>query len=110
MHHWPGNIEVAVAAASELTANAVAHANPGPCHNGPAIALRLTITDASELLIDVSDPLPEFPDFAAAVAGQTPGHGLWQAARLGASLAWFLPAGTDGKTVRALMTPAPEST
>jgi len=107
MHHWQGNIEVAVAVASELTANAVVHANPGPCHHGPAIALRLTVTEADELLIDVSDPLPEFPAFAAAVAGHTTGHGLWQAARLGAGLAWFIHAGTDGKTVRALMTPGP---
>ncbi|MGW7463643.1 hypothetical protein ACWGJT_02800 [Streptomyces xantholiticus] len=91
--------------ASQLTANAVAHTNPGPPHDGPAIALRLTITEADELLIDVSDPLAEFPAFAAAVAGRTAGHGLWQAAQLGASLAWFLHPDLEGKTVRALMTP-----
>lgn len=107
VHHWRGNIEVAVAVASGLTSNAVTHAMPGPLHDGPAIALRLTVTDTDELLIDVSDPLPEFPNFAAAVAGHTTGHGLWQAARLGATLIWFPHADREGKTVRALMTPGP---
>jgi metal-dependent amidase/aminoacylase/carboxypeptidase family protein len=107
MHYWRGNIELAVAVANELTKNAVAYAMPGPLRDGPAIALRLTVTDADELLIDVSDPLPEFPNFAAAVAGHTTGHGLWQAARLGATLIWFSNADTEGKTVRAMMTPGP---
>jgi hypothetical protein len=106
LHHWRGNIEVAVAVASELTSNAVAHAMPGPLHDGPAIAFRLTVTDADELL-DVCDPRPEFPNFAAAVAGHPPGHGLWRSARLGATLGWFPHAEPKGKTVRALMTPGP---
>ncbi|WP_328863262.1 ATP-binding protein [Streptomyces sp. NBC_00306] len=103
MARWPGNQEAAVVVAGLLTANAVVHANPGPLGDRRCLSLRLTVTEDDELLIDVSDPLPQFPDFAAAVAGER-GRGLWQVARLGCDLSWFLTGDGDGKVVRARMT------
>ncbi|MEV6786817.1 hypothetical protein [Streptomyces sp. NPDC051098] len=106
MARWRGNQETAVVVAGLLTANAVVHANPGPLDDRRCLGLRLAVTEADELLIDVSDPLPHFPDFAAAAAGER-GRGLWQVARLGCDLTWFLTDDGDGKVVRARMTVSP---
>ncbi|MER6616294.1 hypothetical protein [Streptomyces xantholiticus] len=106
MAHWRGNHEAAAVVAGVLTANAVIHATPGPLGDRLSIGLRLAITETGELLIDVSDPLPAFPDFAAAADGSR-GRGLGQVARLGCRLSWFLTADSDRKVVRASMSPGP---
>lgn len=104
MARWPGNQEAAVVVAGLLTANALIHATPRT--DRTCIGLRLTTRQDHELLIDVSDPLPEFPDFTAAAAGER-GRGLRQVARLGCDLTWFITASGDHKTVRARMAPGP---
>lgn len=106
MAHWRGNHEAAAVVAGVLTANAVIHANPGRLGDRQSIGLRLVLTETGELLIDVSDPLPAFPDFAAAADGSR-GRGLWHVSRLGCRLTWFLTADSDRKVVRAGMSPGP---
>ncbi|MFD7975279.1 ATP-binding protein [Streptomyces sp. NPDC059071] len=102
--NWSGNQHAAVSVLHVLVHNALQHGiTPGP---GQAIAVWLRVTQARELLIDVEDPNPEFPDFDKAVAGEL-GRGLWGARRLGAAITWMpnAPGDTVGKIVRAVMQP-----
>jgi hypothetical protein len=108
MLRWAGNAEAATTVAAILAQNTVDHANPGPFGDRSSVGLRLAVTEAGDLLIDLSDPLPAFPGFEAAAAGAR-GRGLWHATRLGARLSWFLTADNDRKTVRAHMLPGPVS-
>ncbi|MGW7285599.1 ATP-binding protein [Streptomyces sp. NPDC054847] len=104
MLRWAGNVEAATTVAAILVQNSVDHANPGRFCDRSSTGLRLAITEAGGLLIDVSDPLPAFPGFAAAAAGAR-GRGPWHATRLGARFSWFLTADGDRNTVRAHMLP-----
>jgi hypothetical protein len=108
MLRWAGNVEAATTVAAVLAQNTVDHANPDSFGDRSSACLRLALTEAGDLLIDVSDPLPAFPDFGAAVSGAR-GRGLWQATRLGARLSWFLIDDGDRKTVRAHMAHSPVS-
>ncbi|MFE7330319.1 ATP-binding protein [Streptomyces sp. NPDC057565] len=102
MLSWPGSQHAAIDVLYILVNNAMKHAlTPGEAAQGPDVWLR--ITAAGELLIDVTDPDPAFPDFDRAVAGEL-GRGLWGAKRLGASVTYFSANG-QGKTVRATMRP-----
>ncbi|WP_406434154.1 hypothetical protein OHA59_45330 [Streptomyces sp. NBC_01589] len=85
--------------------NAVAHADPGTNDEDRAVRLRLAITEDHTLLIDVQDPLPAFPNFEQASAGEL-GRGLWEVGRLGGALSWHL-CERGGKAVRARMMPGP---
>ncbi|MEU0836044.1 ATP-binding protein [Streptomyces sp. NPDC005969] len=100
---WHGNQHAAIDVLYVLVNNAFTHAlSPGETRQGPEVWLR--VTEAHDLIIDVTDLDPEFPNFGQAVAGEL-GHGLWGAQRLGAAITWF-PA-NGGKTVRATMRPGP---
>ncbi|MFI6730980.1 ATP-binding protein [Streptomyces atratus] len=98
---WHGNQHAAIDVLYVLVNNALKHAlSPGEFAQDLDVWLR--ITEAHDLIIDVTDPDPAFPDFDQAVAGEL-GHGLWGAKHLGAAITWF-PADA-GKTVRATMRP-----
>jgi anti-sigma regulatory factor (Ser/Thr protein kinase) len=102
MLNWPGNSHAAIEVLGCLVDNAVEHGlTPGP---DDSLSARLGVTEACELLIDVTDPNPAFPDFTEAVDG-TVGRGLWRARQLGAHLAWFIASDFEGKTVRAILKP-----
>ncbi|GAA2494344.1 hypothetical protein GCM10023100_10460 [Actinocorallia cavernae] len=64
----------------------------------------LSITETRELLIDVTDPNPAFPQFDKAITGEV-GDGLWGIVCQGATLTWFARADFAGKTVRAVLRP-----
>jgi len=99
---WPGNHHAAVQVLYVLVHNALTHGiTPG--QPGQTLTAWLRVTDADELLIDVADPNPDFPDFDKAIAGER-GRGLREAQRLGARIGW-LPDAPHGKTVRAVMKP-----
>ncbi|MEV5762710.1 ATP-binding protein [Streptomyces tendae] len=103
MLDWPGNGHAAIAVLGTLVSNAVAHGlTPG--RTGQSLSARLGVTEDQELVIDVTDPNPLFPNFAEAIDG-TVGGGLWSAQRHGARLSWFVPSGFGGKTVRAVFQP-----
>lgn len=102
---WRGSIHVATEVLGQLVDNAVCHGLP---FGGEAarVKTRIGITESHQLVIDVEDPTPQFPDFSAAVQGEQ-GRGLWEVKRLGAQVTWFLRQDALGKTVRATLTPGP---
>ncbi|MCG8971770.1 ATP-binding protein [Streptomyces sp. CL12-4] len=103
MLNWPGNAHAATEVLGFLVENAAAHGlTQGK--TGQTLTARLGVTEANELIIDVTDPNPRFPNFADAVDG-TVGRGLWQARQFGAHLSWFVASGFEGKTVRAILKP-----
>ncbi|WBB63873.1 ATP-binding protein [Streptomyces sp. WMMC500] len=99
---WHGDIDDAVLVVSELVTNAVQHGRLA----GHLLALRLTLLECGALVIDVSDPVPGFPNFAGALARDADpphrerGRGLLVVARLGGEITWF-ERRFCGKTVRA---------
>ncbi|MER7952079.1 ATP-binding protein [Streptomyces sp. NPDC096079] len=102
--NWSGNQHAAVSVLYVLVRNALQHGfTPGPQQT---LTIRLGVTEARELLIDVEDPNPAFPDFDQAVAGER-GLGLPAARHLGAALSWSpnRPGEPVGKTVHAVMQP-----
>ncbi|WP_128378546.1 ATP-binding protein [Streptomyces cavernae] len=105
MLRWPGNQHLAVDVLHVLINNAVQHALT-PEKEGQRFGARLSITQANELLIDVTDPNPTFPDFDEAIAGEL-GRGLWAIARQGVDITWSVNSDFDGKTVRATLRPGP---
>ncbi|MEU6987291.1 ATP-binding protein [Streptomyces sp. NPDC046324] len=100
---WPGPHHVAVDVLYVLVRNAVEH---GLTEESPGRRLEawLRVNQRHELLIDVQDHTPDFPDFDQAIRGEL-GRGLWGAQRLGANLSWFPEE--QGKTVRATLQPGP---
>ncbi|MFD3373668.1 MULTISPECIES: ATP-binding protein [unclassified Streptomyces] len=100
---WPGDVAVAAEVLSRLAENAVVHAGTA---GGPEaeMSVRLSITEDDMLLVDVTDPLPEFPDSQAAIAGER-GRGLMYAQLLGARVTWSLSGDARAKTVRAWLLP-----
>ncbi|WP_220188838.1 ATP-binding protein [Streptomyces phytophilus] len=105
---WPGGVEDTVLVVCELVTNAIRHGRVA----GHQLALRLALLECGGLVIDVSDPRPDFENFADALAqGADPTHheqgrGLMVAARLGAEITWFVRQ-FCGKTVRARLTGTP---
>lgn len=101
---WPGNQHHAVDVLHALVGNAVKHALI-PQEVNQRFGACLSITEAHELIIDVTDPVPLFPDFDQAIAGES-GRGLWEIARKGADLSWFVTGDDfEAKTVRAVLRP-----
>ncbi|ARP74404.1 ATP-binding protein [Streptomyces pluripotens] len=101
--NWTGDIEDAVLVTSELVTNAVLHGR-APGHE---LWLRLAELEDGGLLVDVSDPVPAFPEPGGRKVGGESGRGLLLVGRLAEELDWFLRAEV-GKTVRArLGTAAP---
>ncbi|MFF4902247.1 ATP-binding protein [Streptomyces sp. NPDC001068] len=104
---WQGDILQAVEVISRLVDNGVRHGMPADVPKDERrLVLSAAVAETGELLIDVSDLNPAFPDFDRAVAGEK-GRGLWQVARLGARIIRFLPHEGAGKTVRAVLPPGP---
>ncbi|MER6074655.1 ATP-binding protein [Streptomyces sp. NPDC001817] len=104
--NWPGNQHLAIDVLHVLVDNAVQHAlTPGK--TGQHFGARLSVTEAHELLIDVQDPNPTFPEFDKAITGELLGRGLWDVARQGVTLTWFVRPEFDGKTVRAALHSGP---
>ncbi|WP_371801541.1 ATP-binding protein (plasmid) [Streptomyces sp. NBC_01732] len=97
-------MEAAATIMEILVHNAVVHADPGPSSIGRQITLHYAMTDKHDLLIDVYDPLPAFPDFEGAVDGEK-GRGLWTVRQMGGELSWALCDG--GKVVRAMLRRGP---
>ncbi|MGW0601757.1 ATP-binding protein [Streptomyces sp. NPDC002776] len=101
---WPGDQHHAIDVLHVLVDNAVQHGHTATTA-GQRFSACLSITEAHELLVDVTDPLPHFPDFDQAVTGDS-GRGLWETTRQGVELSWFLVgSGFDAKTVRAVLRP-----
>ncbi|MFE2032584.1 ATP-binding protein [Streptomyces scopuliridis] len=100
---WRGDAEDAVLMVSELVSNAVDHGRIA--HR--LLTLRLAVLEDGGLLIDVSDPVDDFPRFGEAIEpGETDerGRGLLLVQRLGGRLSWY-PRHDYGKTVRAHVQP-----
>lgn len=101
MLSWPGDVHAAITVLASLVDNAVAHGlTPG--RTGQSLSARLGITEAHELIIDVTDPNPAFPNFAEAVDGKL-GCGLRSARQ--PRISWFILSDFGGKTVRATLQP-----
>lgn len=101
---WEGHVEGATTVVAALIDNAVAHAPRSSSYSNQTVGLRINLTTDRALLIDVYDPLPDFPDFERAIGGEE-GRGLWTAQHMGAELSWFLC--NHGKAVRAHLRPGP---
>jgi hypothetical protein len=111
MSNWCGNIDAAARVADKLVDNAARHGKP---LEGGYVKLRLTVLRRTdELLIEVDDGYPDFPNFDQAVAsGSEPGqgaHGLWWVLHYRGRLAWDVKRNDDGetvgKTVQAVLPP-----
>ncbi|MET9528230.1 ATP-binding protein [Streptomyces coeruleorubidus] len=102
---WAGPILKAAEVVTRLLENAVRHGLTDHAKT-QTLSLRVAVNEAGDLLIDVSDLNPSFPDFDAAVRGEK-GQGLWRVDHLGARVTWFLPHEGTGKTVRAVLAPGP---
>ncbi|MFJ8098458.1 ATP-binding protein [Streptomyces griseofuscus] len=100
---WPGDQHLAVEVLRVLVDNAVQHARASRAA-GQCFGACLSITEAHELLIDVTDPNPTFPAFDKAITGEL-GRGIWGIVRQGVALTWFARADFAGKTVRAVLRP-----
>ncbi|MGQ4344100.1 hypothetical protein [Streptomyces sp. SAS_275] len=106
---WTGNVDQAARVADKLVDNAIRH---GVALPDDLVILRLIVLDATqELLIEVDDALPGFPDFerVANQSGEPNGKptGLWWVAHYHARLAWDVRRDADdaviGKTVQAIL-------
>jgi anti-sigma regulatory factor (Ser/Thr protein kinase) len=101
---WKGAVNAATDVLAQLVDNAVEHAvTDARCQK---LTVDLKINEVNQLLIDVHDPEPHFPDFEKALAGEQ-GRGLWEVQRLGAVVTWFVAPDGHGKIVRATLTPGP---
>ncbi|MFI8929682.1 ATP-binding protein [Streptomyces sp. NPDC053474] len=95
---WGGDVDDAVLVVSELVANAARHGHV----TGHHLWLRLAVTANGGLVVDVSDPVGEFPGFESAAPQGEGGRGLLVVRQLAEELGWF-PRQNHGKTVRALL-------
>ncbi|MGW3149775.1 ATP-binding protein [Streptomyces sp. NPDC001177] len=100
---WVGSTLNAAEVAARLVVNGVRHGLPDHAKM-QTLLLRAAVDEGGNLLIDVTDLNPSFPDFEAAVRGER-GRGLGQAVSLGARVERFLHHEGPGKTVRAVLAP-----
>ncbi|MFJ5877389.1 ATP-binding protein [Streptomyces sp. NPDC093088] len=100
---WPGDHHAAFGVLHSLVSNALRH-GVSPAWPSPELAIWVRVTEAHELIIDVKDPNPDFPQFEKNVVGEL-GRGLWVARRSGAAISWSPDLDEGGKTVRAVMQP-----
>lgn len=96
---WHGDIDTAAEVLLRLVQNAIEHAVAPEADE--KISVSLGITFAWQLIIDVTDPTPQFPNADEALRGEL-GSGLAEA-RKHATLEWFAVPDVDGKTVRATL-------
>ncbi|MBR7677357.1 ATP-binding protein, partial [Streptomyces daliensis] len=99
---WSGNVPAAIDVLHCLVDNAVRH-DLTPGRPNESIGAWLRVTEAHELLIDVTGPNPTFPDAEHVLAGKAEGS-LRDVAQV-ATLSWFMNADGTGKTVRAVLRP-----
>jgi len=103
---WSGDNDAAARIADKLVDNAARHGKP---FGDGCVGLRLTVVPRTEqLLIEVDDAVPEFPDFEAVTSdSHLAGRGLWWVKHYRARLSWDLKRDGDGtvvgKTVQALV-------
>ncbi len=91
---------------TELVANAVKHAR----RRDHELLLHLAVLVDGDLIVEVSDPVPDFPCFeesAGSLLDDESGRGLMLVRSYSSDLSWF-PRPHIGKTVRALL-PAPRT-
>ncbi|MGP3769748.1 ATP-binding protein [Streptomyces sp. SDT5-1] len=103
MWQWRGDVQDAVLVGSELLTNAINHGRIV----GHLLECRLVALDDGSVLIDVSDPLPAFPNFGRLQPDDSEseqGRGLFVIRALGGRISWFL-RGDSGKTTRVQMAP-----
>ncbi|WP_326580849.1 hypothetical protein OIE69_42620 [Actinacidiphila glaucinigra] len=108
MAHWRGEVDHAAQIAARVMDNAERHSVPPP---RARLGFRLAGIATGELLIEVTDPLPEFPGFVEAVTweptdGALP-RGLWLVRQLGARLSYAVAEDGLSKVVQALVPGAP---
>ncbi|WP_405878575.1 hypothetical protein OG762_07910 [Streptomyces sp. NBC_01136] len=99
---WPGEQEDATSIVVELMRNVVDHV--GTQYPAGEIVLDLVVTEGETLLISVTDPSPEFPDFLMAITAQK-STGLARVRELGGETTWSISEDGDRKTVRVRMQP-----
>lgn len=108
---WTGDVEDAAQIVEKLVDNAVRHT---PVDETDKIQVHLYVDSAGQLLVEVDDPMPEFPGFFAALAWQPAGEGeprsLWCVQESGAELAFRRRRDVNGlvmgKAVQARLTGA----
>ncbi|MFG3140937.1 hypothetical protein ACGFZA_32625 [Streptomyces sp. NPDC048211] len=107
--HWHGHVDQAARVADKLVDNAVRH---GKAFADGRINLRMTIlADTDELLIEVEDANPEFPNFeeVANRAGEDsrPPTGLWWVAHYRGRMSWDIKKNQEdvavGKIVQTIL-------
>ncbi|MFF0089307.1 hypothetical protein ACFYSF_05000 [Streptomyces canus] len=109
MSHWTGDVEAAARIAAELADNAAKHGRP--FFDGSVI-LRLSVAPKTgELLVEVDDANPAFPNFEevqSGLCGSDSGLGFVQYQR--ARINWHVlqddHGAVLGKTVQAILTSA----
>lgn len=104
MWGWAGDTYDAVLIVSELVSNAISHGR----RVGHELHLKLALLECGALVIEVSDPVAEFPGFdrsSEAREGEECGRGLLVVRRLGGEITWFARPHV-GKTVRVTFPPA----
>ncbi|MGW0332263.1 ATP-binding protein [Streptomyces sp. NPDC003011] len=100
---WRGDVDRAVQVASRLVDNGVRHGVAEHVSgNSRWLTVRAAVSEAQELVLDVTDSNAAFPDAAPAPRGER-GRGLAQVVAQGATVSWFMPHEAPGKTVRAVL-------
>ncbi|WP_028810999.1 ATP-binding protein [Streptomyces flavidovirens] len=95
---WAGDTYDAVLIVSELVSNAINHGR----RVGHELRLRLVMLECGALVIEVSDPVADFPGFdtfSEPEEDAESGRGLFVMRRLGGEVTWH-PRPHVGKTVR----------
>jgi hypothetical protein len=100
---WRGDVDRAVEVASRLVNNGSRYGVPQDVSgNDRWLTVRAAVTEAQELVLDVTDANAAFPAAAEALQGKR-GQGLARVLEHGADLTWFLRHEGPGKTVRAVL-------
>ncbi|MBT2489062.1 ATP-binding protein [Streptomyces sp. ISL-96] len=107
MWGWAGDTYDAVLIVSELVSNAISHGR----RVGHELSLRLATLECGTLVIEVSDPVADFPGFdRCSEPGEDAesGRGLLVVRLLGGEVTWY-PRPHIGKTVRVSLPSHPSS-
>ncbi|MDT0616216.1 hypothetical protein [Streptomyces lancefieldiae] len=104
MLNWSGSVPTAVHVFTVLVHNAMQYGQHDTCASPPVLYGCLSTTEAKQLLIDVTDPNPRFPDFDNVRAGEGGGSlaSLLQQ-QLIVDLICVVDSERRGKTVRTVL-------